>query len=89
MEIQLISGTFTVVEAEELLTAIFKTKIAFHEQKINTLRDSEEDIKQSEKKIMQLQETLRNAIKKMKEKGQTHTSLNAHIEVNTVSRLTQ
>jgi len=89
MEIQLISGTFTVVEAEELLTVIFKTKIAFHEQRINTLRDSEEDIKQSEKKIMQLQETLRNAIKKMKEKGQTHTCLNAHIEVNTVSRLTQ
>lgn len=89
MEIQLISGTFTVAEAEELLTAIFKTKITFHEQKINTLRDSEEDIKQSEKKIMQLQETLRNAIKKMKEKGQTYTSLNAHIEVNTVARLTQ
>lgn len=89
MEIQLISGTFTIEEAEALLTAIFKTKIAFHEQKINTLRDSEEDIKQSEKKIMQLQETLRNTIQKMKEKGQTHTCLNAHIEVNTASRLTQ
>ena len=89
MEIQLISGMFTIAEAEELLTAIFKTKIAFHEQKINTLRDSEEDIKQSEKRIVQLQETLRNAIKKMKVKGQTHTSLNAHIEVNTTARLTQ
>ena len=89
MEIQLISGKFTVAGAEELLTAIFKTKIGFHEQRKNILRDSEEDIKQSEKKIIQLQETLRNAIKKMKEKCQTHTTLNAHIEVDTISRLTQ
>ena len=50
MELQLISGTFTIAEAEELLTAIFKTKIAFHEQKVKTLHDSEEDIKHSEKK---------------------------------------
>lgn len=88
MEIQLISGTFTVSSVAELLTAIFKTKIA-HEQRINTLRDSEEDIMHSEKKIVQLQENLRNAIKKMKEKCQTHTILNSHIEVHTYSRLTQ
>ncbi|MEO5592432.1 MAG: hypothetical protein ABIR15_02730 [Chitinophagaceae bacterium] len=89
MEIQLISGVFTIEEAEALLTAIFKTKIAFHEQKIKTIDESEEDIKHSEKKIIQLEETLRSAIRKMREKGQTHTSLNAHIEVNTMGRLTQ
>jgi hypothetical protein len=89
MEIQLISGTFTVAEAEELLTAIFKTKIAFHQNKIRTIHDAEEDIKHSERRILQLERTLREAINKMKEKGQTHTSLNAHIEVNTMSRLTQ
>lgn len=44
MEIQLSSGTFTVLEAVELLTAIFKTKKAFHEQTLNTLMDLEEDI---------------------------------------------
>ncbi len=87
MEIQLISGTFTIAEAEELLTAIFKTKIAFHEQKIGTIHLSEEDIKHSEKKILQLEQTLREAIEKMKQKGQSHTSLNAHIEVNTISQL--
>jgi predicted nucleic acid-binding Zn-ribbon protein len=89
MEIQLISGTFTIAEAEELLTAIFKTKIAFHEQKIQTIHNSEEDITHSEKKIVELQERLRNAIKKLKQNGQTHTSLNAHIEVNTMPRLHQ
>ena len=89
MEIQLISGTFTVAEAEELLTAVFKTKIAFHQNKIRTIHDAEEDIKHSEKKILQLEQTLREAIKKMKEKGQTHTTLNTHIEINTIIRLTQ
>lgn len=89
MEIQFISGRFTITDAEELLTAFFKTKIAFHEQKINTFMDLEEDIKKSEKSIMQLQETLRNVIKKMKGKGKKYICLNAHIDFNTLARLTQ
>ena len=31
----------------------------------------------------------REAIKKMKSSGKTHTALNAHIEVNTYERITQ
>jgi hypothetical protein len=89
MEIQLISGTFTVTEAEQLLSAIFQTKISFHQNKIRVEDENEEDIKHSERRILQLEETLRNAIRKMKEKGQTHTSLNAHIEVNTMPRFTK
>lgn len=89
MEIQLISGMFTIADAEELLTDIFKTKIAFHERKIKMVNETEEDIKHAEKKILILEETLRNTIKKLKENGQTYTSLNAHIEVNTRPRLHQ
>lgn len=89
MEIQLISGVFTIQEAEALLTAIFKTKIAFHEAKINAIQMSEEDIKHSEKKISMLQNTLNDTIVKVKENGQTHTSLNAHIEINTRPQLHQ
>lgn len=51
--------------------------------------DLEEDIKKSEKSIMQLQETLRNVIKKMKGKGKKYICLNAHIDFNTLARLTQ
>lgn len=89
MEIQLISGVFTIKEAEALLTAIFNTKIAFHEAKINTIKMSEEDIKHSEKKISMLQNSLKQTIDKLKENGQTHTSLNAHIEINTRPQLHQ
>lgn len=89
MEIRLISGTFTIAEAEELLTAIFNTKIAFHENKIRTIAITEEDIEHSERRIIELQKTLRAAIDKMRQAGLTHTVLNAHIEVNTTPRLAQ
>lgn len=89
MEIQLLSGVFTISEAETLLTAIVKVKIAFHEAKINTIHMSEEDIKYSEGKIINLQETLRLTIEKLKTNGQTHTSLNAHININTTPQLHQ
>ena len=89
MEIQLISGTFTIAEAEQLLTAIFKTKIAFHEQRMGTVNETEEDIKHSEKKILQLEKTLRTTIEKLNENGQTHTSLNAHITVSTKPKMHQ
>ncbi len=89
MEIQLISGIFTIAEAEELLTAVFRTKIDFHANKIRTIHESEEDIKHSEKRILQLEETLRNTIRKLQQSGQTHTSLSAHIEVTTAGRLPQ
>jgi len=67
---------------------MFKTTIAFQEQRINSLRYSEEDWKQSEKKLLQLQETLRNTIKEIKAKGKAHNCLNAHVEVNTAAVLT-
>jgi len=89
MEIQLISGVFTIKEAEALLTAIVNTKIAFHEAKINTIQMSEEDIKHSEQKILQLQQKLQQTVTKLKSNGRTHTNLNAHIEINTRPQLHQ
>lgn len=82
MEIQLINGRFSLPEAEQLLTAVVKAKIAFHEDKIRTIHDMEEDIEHSEKRIMQLQNTLAESIKKLKERQQEYTYVNAMIEVN-------
>lgn len=88
MDIELISGVFSIAEAEQLLTAIFNTKIQFHQNRIRTTHETEEDIEHSERRIVHLEETLRNAIRKLKQSGRTHTHLNAHIEVNTMARLT-
>lgn len=87
MEIQLISGRFSLQDAENLLTAIVKVKIAFHEEKIRTIHHSEEDIKHSEKRIIQLQNSLRDAIKKLRDKGQEFTDVNAFIEINFTPRI--
>ena len=81
MEIQLISGRFRVSEAEQLLTEIVKVKIAFHAQKIRTVHQTEEDIKHSENRIIQLEKTLRDAIEKMKENNMEYTNIEAHIDV--------
>lgn len=82
MEIKLINGRFSIQEAERLLTSIVKVKIAFHEDKIRTIHQTEEDIKHSEKRIIQLQNSLSDAIKKLREQGKENTYVNALIEVN-------
>lgn len=89
MELQLINGVFTIEEAEKLLTDIFHIKIRFHENRIRTNHDREEDIEHSERRIIQLQMALREAIAKLRKNGRTHTSLNAHIEITTAEQLVQ
>jgi hypothetical protein len=81
MEIKLIDGTFTIEEAEQLLRALFKVKIAFHERKISTIHQSEEDIKHSERRIIQLQNNLCHAIHALKQGGQASATLSATIEI--------
>ncbi|MEN9336436.1 MAG: hypothetical protein RLZZ500_1423 [Bacteroidota bacterium] len=54
MEIQLIQGQFSSVEALELLREMVDVKIKFHERKIANSA-SEEDIKFREKRIKDLQ----------------------------------
>ena len=81
MEIQLISGRFTIAEAEQLLTSIIKVKLAFHEEKIRTVYQTEEDIKHSENRIKQLEDTLRKAILKLKEGNKEYINVQANIEL--------
>ena len=64
-ETKLIQGTFSQEDAASLLTELTKTKIAFHEQKI-TVNELEEDIKHSEKRIIQLGNNLRKMLDEIK-----------------------
>lgn len=89
MQILLIDGTFTLPEAEELLSEIFKVKIRFHENRIQTIRDTEEDIERSERRIIGLQNDLGKAIARIKNSGKDRITLYAELEVNTAGRLTQ
>jgi hypothetical protein len=69
MVLNLIKGSFTAKEAQELITELIHVKIKFHENKIK-LADQEEDIKMREKRIKQLQKELyevKNYIDRKKE----------------------
>lgn len=57
MEIQLIKGQFTKAEATDLLTKMYRVKIEFQENKINSSHH-EEDIKMREGRIKELQNAL-------------------------------
>ena len=82
MEIQLISGRFNIAEAEQLLTSIIKVKLAFHEEKIRKIYQTEEDIKHSGTRIKHLEEILRKAILKLKEGNKEQINVQANIELS-------
>lgn len=87
MQIQLIDGRFSIAEVEQLLVAIFKAKITFHEEKIKMLSQSEEDMKHSETRIKKLEETLRSTLKKLRDSGKTFIDMNASIDIDMAPRL--
>ncbi|WP_338877388.1 hypothetical protein WBJ53_32105 (plasmid) [Spirosoma sp. SC4-14] len=60
MHLQLMNGCFTKTEALELLAQLIAVKLNFHQQKIAGSH-SEEDIKQRESRIKQLQNELAQA----------------------------
>ena len=88
MELQLISGRFEAKDAEQILTDIYNVKISFHQQKIRTHIDSEENIKHAEKRILQLEENLRNVIAKIKNSGKDRIDIHAHIDISFAPPLT-
>ena len=60
MELQLIKGRFEIEDAINLITKLVETKIKYLESKINNQGfNSEEDIKRREKRIIELQNELK------------------------------
>lgn len=82
MELKLISGRFAAKDAEQILTDIFKIKIAFHENKIGKMGESEENIKHAESRIKQLEETLRSIIQRIRESGKEMIDVQAHVDIS-------
>jgi hypothetical protein len=81
IETKLIQGTFSQEDAQSLLTELTKTKIAFHERKI-TIHESEEDIKHSEKKIIQLGNNLRKMLGEIKSRPSSMVDIQAEILIS-------
>ena len=68
MKLQLINGQFSSEEIIDIVGKMIQVKINFHEQKISN-SDTEEDIKQREKKIKTLQENLQEIRSTLKDKN--------------------
>lgn len=81
MKQQLMDGRFTKQEALHILSALYGAKIGFHEEKIRTTEMNEEDIKHSEKKIKQLQQTFSELRYKIQSNKNEVLDINAAIEV--------
>ena len=62
MELKLLNGTYSSEEAKQLISRLIKVKTDFHISKINTKVDTEEHIKSSEQRILELERSLRNAM---------------------------
>jgi len=84
MELQLIKGRFEIEDALNLITKLVETKIKYLESKINNQGfNSEEDIKRREKRIIELQ----NELKQVRDNFLLLSSgieLNASITINDV-----
>ena len=84
MELQLIKGRFEIEDALNLITKLVETKIKYLESKINYQGFiSEEDIKRQEKRIIELQ----NELKQVRDNFLLLSSgieLNASITINGV-----
>jgi hypothetical protein len=78
MKIELIEGEFKSDEALQLITALIKVKIDFHEKKIH-LASNEEDIKARESKIIKLQNVLSEARLMLSSQQSKHA---IHAEIN-------
>jgi uncharacterized protein (DUF342 family) len=81
MKQQLMDGRFTKQEALHILSALYGAKIGFHEEKIRTIEMNEEDIKHSEKKIKQLQQTFSELRYKIQSNKNEVLDIHAAIEV--------
>ncbi len=72
MQINLIDGSFTRIEAVDLITQIVSSKINFQVSKIGDNLE-EEDIKRRERRIRDLQNELSNIRKEiLKSEGRVH-----------------
>ena len=59
MKLPLIDGNFSQRDAEAIISSMIQLKIKFHERKIEEDNLQEEDIKMREKRIIELQNNLK------------------------------
>lgn len=81
MEMTLINGRFEGKSAVKLLEALAAVKINYHQERILSEAQSEEDIKASENKIKTIERELRQAVEFCNAPGNNKIDLMAKVEM--------
>ena len=63
MESTLLNGQYAAKDAAQLIAKLYKVKTDFHIAKIDTRQSSEEDIKQSENRLKELEGEVRDIVR--------------------------
>jgi 3-methyladenine DNA glycosylase/8-oxoguanine DNA glycosylase len=82
MKLQLINGDFNQRDAEAIISSMIQLKIKFHERKIEGEDITEEDMKMREKRIIDLQNNLKNFSELLKANPTTRLNVFAEIVVD-------
>lgn len=82
-DLSLIEGTFSPAEAEEVLSALFSSKLKFHELKnLSSIERFGKTDKAAEKRILKLKETLKIMAAVIQEAKRTKSKLNISSQVS-------
>jgi hypothetical protein len=87
MELRLLDGTFSAAEARELLEHVVAVKTNFHLNKIDMNNFSEEDLRHSEKRIMELEDELRKALAYIRSSNLERVSLKSMVVIEEVGEM--
>lgn len=82
MKLQLINGDFNQRDAEAIISSMIQLKIKFHERKIEGEDITEEDMKMREKRIIDLQNNLKNFSDLLKANPTTRLHVFAEVVVD-------
>jgi hypothetical protein len=87
MQIHLIDGHFTIPEAEKIMHAIVKAKVAFHEERMAFGEPTLEDVLHCERRIKDIQNELGKAMVRVRASGSEKVHLQAGLDIDFIAVL--
>lgn len=85
-QLAIINGRFAKSDAEKLIIDLMRVKILFHENRINPVTESEEDIKHSERRIKELDTSLRELLQTIRNANEPMVDIEADIRIFTINK---
>ncbi|MBL7767567.1 MAG: hypothetical protein JNK20_01270 [Flavipsychrobacter sp.] len=85
MQIHLVDGHFTVAEAEKILNALVKAKVAFHEERLALKEPTIEEVLESERRIKDIRNEFCKALVRVHASGSERIHLQAGLDIDFIA----